>query len=913
MTNLHRKQQLIGLLTVLIILLLSSSAVSLAQGGEQPAFTASVFTAANGGAIVEMQEAQLSGGYFSANGELGGLIATETGLILPEGMVAGAYTSGVIHSPLAAASDIVPLWDADLPPGAELLLETRLSLDGGPWSVWLPNPEAFYPVRDNQHGGNIIWVGGKQADIQFRLTLRRATNGAAPTLRSLTLFFNDASRGPTDAEIAAKMNASSQAVDACAKPEIVPRNDWGCPDGQNSPRRLPTYAPVTHIIIHQSETPNHTDPYQDWAGWVRSVWNYHANCLGWGDVGYNYLIDPAGNIYEGRAGGDDVIGIHDTHNRSSMGIGFLGCYGNCDDPRLSVAHPSPAMLDSATDLFAWKLNENEIDPHSQATYDYLPNIPVIAGGRDVTWTTSPGDNLYNQLPWLRDETAWRIDECQTPKYCLVKDIIFDKNEYMVGETINLTVKLVDDQDKPLGGAAVTAEVDITPWAANSAANSSIKLIDRTGDYDGSIAANTSGLYTFKITAEHPDFETCYGESSPVPVGKTSKCSITAWPEPDEVAIGKTVELFAKVTLDDKPVTDANVTASITQPDSTIAPPLSLHHQDDGVYQNDYLSASQEGKYDFTVTASGGGLEGCQPEPKSSSFTVIKPEKPLIKVEPEHLTASWCSFKETSAVNLLDAAEVTTVVLELSYNPSVVQVIDADYGQRGVQVRPDGAFLHHPANIIENEVDTRNGRIYFKAAIIGDETIDGDAGLILIDWRPQHPGLTDLTLDKVELLDSSGQVIEAHPPQNGKIEITSDCTSVSGVAALQGKSDYSGIVIASSTGEEVVTEADGAFNIETDDSITISYPGYLAAEAKVTPALFQTAGEAGSAALGTITLPGGDATQDDTIDIFDLALIASHYDTNDATADINGDSDVNIYDLVIAAGNYDRRGPVTDWQ
>ena len=52
------------------------------------------------------------------------------------------------------------------------------------------------------------------------------------------------------------------------------------------------YQPVTHIIIHQTETPNNVGPYQDWAGWVRSVWNYHANVLRWGDVGYNYLVDP---------------------------------------------------------------------------------------------------------------------------------------------------------------------------------------------------------------------------------------------------------------------------------------------------------------------------------------------------------------------------------------------------------------------------------------------------------------------------------------------------------------------------------------------------------------------------------------------------------------------------------------------
>ena len=66
-------------------------------------------------------------------------------------------------------------------------------------------------------------------------------------------------------------------------------------------------------------------------------------------------------------------------------------------------------------------------------------------------------------------------------------------------------------------------------------------------------------------------------------------------------------------------------------------------------------------------------------------------------------------------------------------------------------------------------------------------------------------------------------------------------------------------------------------------------------------------------LGTIELPGGDVTEDDLINIFDLAFIASRYQTNDPAADINADGTVNIFDLTITAGNYERQGPVTEWQ
>jgi hypothetical protein len=66
-------------------------------------------------------------------------------------------------------------------------------------------------------------------------------------------------------------------------------------------------------------------------------------------------------------------------------------------------------------------------------------------------------------------------------------------------------------------------------------------------------------------------------------------------------------------------------------------------------------------------------------------------------------------------------------------------------------------------------------------------------------------------------------------------------------------------------------------------------------------------------LGTITLVGGDVTQDNVIDIFDLTFIAAHYRSTDPTADLNADGWVDIYDLAITSGNYNQSGPVTNWQ
>lgn len=458
-------------------------------------------------AAVVWQELELTPATFGQTGQLDGLAVTPTGLALAASRTEGVYTSGVILSPLAFTTDIVPLWQVDLPPGTALRLETRLSLDGGAsWSDWLENPAAYFPVRDTLHSGNLIWVGSNQAALQFRVALQSSQSGLSPLFGRLVLAFSDTSQGPSDAEIAGQQARVAADGDVCplTQPAVVSRTDWGNPEKQNSPRRPLRYAPVTHVIIHQTETPNSPGPYQDWAGWVRSVWNYHANILRWGDVGYNYLIDPNGVIYEGRAGGDNVIGIHDTHNAGSMAIGFLGCYGNCDDPRLSVAQPAQPMLDSAVELMAWKLEQQGVDPLSAATYDGLANIPAIAGGRDVTQTSSPGANLYNQLPTLRADAAARIDQCNLQP-CQITGIVFSQESYQVGDDIRLTVRLADHAGTPLAGAEVTGELSIREASAQAATG--IGLIDRAGEYDSDpVPADVPGFYDFDITAADPTGE-----------------------------------------------------------------------------------------------------------------------------------------------------------------------------------------------------------------------------------------------------------------------------------------------------------------------------------------------------------------------------------------------------------------------
>lgn len=112
-------------------------------------------------------------------------------------------------------------------------------------------------------------------------------------------------------------------------PAIITRSQWcggSAPCASVTAAYTVTYITATHTVIHHGASP---DTYTDGQAVVRSYWNYHVNTLGWSDIGYNYLIDKFGNLYQGRHNPSlptsDVRGAHAGNaNGGSIGINFLG-------------------------------------------------------------------------------------------------------------------------------------------------------------------------------------------------------------------------------------------------------------------------------------------------------------------------------------------------------------------------------------------------------------------------------------------------------------------------------------------------------------------------------------------------------------------------------------------------------------
>ncbi|HXT37068.1 MAG TPA: N-acetylmuramoyl-L-alanine amidase [Chloroflexota bacterium] len=169
----------------------------------------------------------------------------------------------------------------------------------------------------------------------------------------------------------------------------ISRAAWGSPDGEDSPRWIPFFKQPYHIVIHHTDSGYSGDGSSD----VRSIWAYHTFGNGWGDIGYNFVIDPQGNVYEGRAGGPTAVGAHTEHyNSGAIGISLIGNF--------DAQTPPPAMVKALIGLVARLGNQFGINMEG-VTDDGTLTFANLAGHRDFYATSCPGINLYRLLPALR--------------------------------------------------------------------------------------------------------------------------------------------------------------------------------------------------------------------------------------------------------------------------------------------------------------------------------------------------------------------------------------------------------------------------------------------------------------------------------------------------------------------------------
>ena len=197
---------------------------------------------------------------------------------------------------------------------------------------------------------------------------------------------------------------------------VTTREEWGANPAYLNWR--PNYVPADHVIVHHTAGTNDYTPEQS-PSIVRGIYYYHAVVLGWGDIGYNFLVDKYGQVFEGRYGtldsdpGTMVVGGHAYGaNTGTMGISMMGNY--------SSVSPSEIQIERVGQMAGWFLGRaGVVDAYGSSRFTFRAtqkyrrgqtiDLDVISAHRDVGYTTCPGDAGYSMMDPIRSAAQDQID------------------------------------------------------------------------------------------------------------------------------------------------------------------------------------------------------------------------------------------------------------------------------------------------------------------------------------------------------------------------------------------------------------------------------------------------------------------------------------------------------------------------
>jgi flagellar hook assembly protein FlgD len=321
----------------------------------------------------------------------------------------------------------------------------------GAWRAWRTADADEYR-SGAWHDGNLEWTGASSA-VQFRV------RGAIQRLRSYALW----------SRVEAVPSRGAASAD---QPGIVSRAAWGA--NEEIVRANPVIAPTIKLAVvhHTAGTNNYTRAQS--AAIVRGIELYHVKGNGWNDIGYNFLVDRYGTVYEGRGGGIDknVVGAHALgFNFGTVGVSLMGNF--------SRATPTKAQQDALVKLLAWRLDVAHVDPMSTVVYTSggnakwragkLVTLRAISGHRDTGPSECPGNGTYALLPSI----AKRVSLTGLPKLysptvigALGGPIRFQAR---LSASLAWSVTIVDPSGKTVATGRGTGTLVDWTWHAPSAA------------------------------------------------------------------------------------------------------------------------------------------------------------------------------------------------------------------------------------------------------------------------------------------------------------------------------------------------------------------------------------------------------------------------------------------------------------
>ena len=316
------------------------------------------------------------------------------------------YLSNTIEIPIKKAEPFIAIgFSVELnSPDIYSDFYLRVSNDGYNWSKW-------YPVKEEEDGSGgtkflaaLSFFEKENKYLQFKT--KNTTN-----INELTFsFISPGKTKPSQIIENAKQSKLDKEVDGIERPAFVTRKDWGCPQSEHVNSRSLTN--VTHLIIHHSAGSTTSN---DFAAVVLSYWDYHVNSNGWDDIGYNWLVDPNGVLYKGRAWKseteENVMGAHNSgKNSNTAGICFIGNYVS--------SIPSDLGLNKIAELSAFLCDKYKIDPISESYHAAIERVNdnIDGHGQSGGGTACPGTQLINRLQVIRDKTySYKWDTTTSPE------------------------------------------------------------------------------------------------------------------------------------------------------------------------------------------------------------------------------------------------------------------------------------------------------------------------------------------------------------------------------------------------------------------------------------------------------------------------------------------------------------------
>lgn len=211
------------------------------------------------------------------------------------------------------------------------------------------------------------------------------------------------------AEPPAGPSAEPPAGHPAPRPGIVTRAGWGADESLRDQDFVYT-GPVREVFVHHTASATEY-ACADAPRVIRAIYQYHVQSSGWRDIGYNFLVDRCGTVYEGRAGGVElpVFGAHTLgFNPDSSGVAAIGTFVTDTPPQ--------ELVDGITRIAAWKLGLTDQDAAghtrlvSSSDASRYPKgtevvFDTVSGHRDAFNTECPGTVLYGRLGDIRTAAA----------------------------------------------------------------------------------------------------------------------------------------------------------------------------------------------------------------------------------------------------------------------------------------------------------------------------------------------------------------------------------------------------------------------------------------------------------------------------------------------------------------------------